>query len=45
MPSSGLLKGLKVFAENTGLVVGRTLDDPSGWRIPVLVSNFGGTIF
>ena len=41
MPSSGLLEGLKVFAENTGLVVGRTLVDPSGWRIPVLVSNFG----
>ena len=41
MPSSCLLEGLTVFAENTGLVVGRTLVDPSGWRIPVLVSNFG----
>ena len=41
MPSSGLLEGLTVFAENTGLVVGRTLVDSSGWRIPVLVSNFG----
>ena len=41
MPSSGLLEGLMVFVENTGLVVGRTLVDPSGWRIPVLVSNFG----
>ena len=41
MPSSGLLEGLTVFAENTGLVVGRTLVDPSGWRIIVLVSNFG----
>ena len=41
MPSSGLLEGLTVFAENTGLVVGRTLVDPSGWRILVLVSNFG----
>ena len=41
MPSSGLLEGLTVFAENTGLVVARTLVDPSGWRIPVLVSNFG----
>ena len=41
MPSSGLLEGLTVFAENTGLVVGRTLVDPSGWRVPVLVSNFG----
>ena len=40
MPSSGLLEGLTVFAENTGLVVGRTLVDPSVWRIPVLVSNF-----
>ena len=41
MPFSGLLEGLTVFAENTGLVVGRTLVDPSGCRIPVLVSNFG----
>ena len=29
MPSSGLLEGLTVFAENTGLAVGRTLVDPS----------------
>ena len=41
LPSSGLLEGLTVFAENTGLVVGRTLVDPSGWRVPVLASNFG----
>ena len=41
MPSSGILEGLTVFAENTGLVVGRTLVDPSHWSIPVLVSNFG----
>ena len=40
MPSSGLLEGLTLFAENTGLVVGRTLVDPSRWRVPVLVSNF-----
>ena len=40
MSSSGLLEGITVFAENTGLVVGWTLVDPSGWRIPVLVSNF-----
>ena len=40
MPSSGILEGLTVFAENTGLVVGRTLVDPSWWRIQVLVSNF-----
>ena len=40
MPSSGLLEGLTVFAENTGLVVGRTLVDPSQWKVPVLVSNF-----
>ena len=33
MPPSGLLEG--------GLVVGRTLVDPSGWKVPVLVSNFG----
>ena len=41
MPPSGLLEGLTVFSENTGLVVGRTLVDPSGWKVPVLVSNFG----
>ena len=40
LPPSGLLEGLTVFSENTGLVVGRTLVDPSGWRVPVLVSNF-----
>ena len=40
MPSSGLLEGLTLFAENTGLVVGRTLVDPSRSRVPVLVSNF-----
>ena len=47
MPSSGLLEGLTVLADNTGLVVGRTLVDPSGWRIPVLVSGdrYGGTVF
>ena len=41
LPPSGLFEGLTVFAKNTGLVVGRTLMDPSGWRVPVLVSNFG----
>ena len=41
LPSSGLLEGFTVFAENTGLVVGRTLVDPSGWRVSVMVSNFG----
>ena len=41
LPFSGLLEGLTVFAGNPGLVVGRTLVDPSGWRVPVLVSNFG----
>ena len=40
MPSSGLLEGLTLFTENTGLIVGRTLVDPSGWKVPVLVSNF-----
>ena len=41
LPPSGLLEGLTVFSENTGLVVGRTLVDPSGWKVPVLMSNFG----
>ena len=41
LPPSGLLGGLTVFSENTGLVVGRTPVDPSGWKVPVLVSNFG----
>ena len=40
LPSSGLLEGLTLFAENTGLIVGRTLVDPSKWKIPVLMSNF-----
>ena len=40
MPSSDLLEGLTLFAENTGLIVGRTLVDPSRWKVPVLVSNF-----
>ena len=40
LPPSRLLEGLTVFSENTGLVVGRTLVDPSGWKVPVLVSNF-----
>ena len=40
IPLNGLLEGLAVFAQNTGLVVGRTLVDPSRWRGPVLVSNF-----
>ena len=41
LPPSGLLEGLTVVSENTGLVVGRTLVDPSGWKVPLLVSNFG----
>ena len=40
MPSSGLLEGLTLFTENTGLIVGRTLFDPSRWKVPVIVSNF-----
>ena len=40
MPPSGLLEGLTLFAENIGLIVGRTLVDPSRWKVPVLVSNF-----
>ena len=35
-----VLEGLTLFAEETGLIVGRTLVDPSGWKVPVLVSNF-----
>ena len=35
LPSSGLLEGLTLFAEETGLIVGRTLVDPSGWKVPV----------
>ena len=45
LPPSGLLEGLMFFLENTGLVVGRTLVDPSGWKVPVLVSNFGQETF
>ena len=37
MPSSDLLEGLTLFAESTGLIVGRTLVDPSRWKVPVLV--------
>ena len=40
MLSSGLLEGLTLFVENTSLIVGRTLVDPSRWKVPVLVSNF-----
>ena len=40
LPSSGLLEGLTLFTEDTGLTVGRTLVDPSKWKVPVLVSNF-----
>ena len=40
LPSSGLLEGLTLFAEDTGLIGGRTLVDPSKWKVPVLVSNF-----
>ena len=40
LPSSGLLERVMLFAENTGLIVGRTLVDPSKWKVPVLVSNF-----
>ena len=40
MPSSGLLEGRTLFAENTGLIVGQTLVDPSRCEVPVLMSNF-----
>ena len=42
--SSRLLEGFTLFAENTGLVVGRTLVDSSKWNVPVLVSNFSQEI-
>ena len=45
LPSSGLLEGLTLFAEETGLIVGRTLVDPTGWKVPVLVSNFSQETF
>ena len=32
--------GSGLLEENTGLIVGRTLVDPSKWKVPVLVSNF-----
>ena len=35
-----IIEGHTLFAENTGLVVGRTHVDPSRWNVPVLVSNF-----
>ena len=44
LPSSGLLEGLTLFAEDTGLIVGRTLVDPSGWKVPVLVFTEVGMI-
>ena len=34
--SSSLLEGLTLFADNTGLVVGRTIVDPSKWSVPEL---------
>ena len=34
-----LLEGLTLFAENTDLIVGRTLVNPSRWKVPVLVSD------
>ena len=40
IPPSGLLEGLTLFAENTGLIVGRTPVDLSRWKVPVLVSYF-----
>ena len=35
MPPSGIYSGLTLFAENTDLIVGRTLVDPSRWKVPV----------
>ena len=39
-PPADYWKDLTLFADNTSLVVGRTLVDPSKWSVPVLVSNF-----
>ena len=39
-PQADFWRASPFFAENTGLVVGRTLVNPSQWRVPVLVSNF-----
>ena len=45
LPSSGLLEGLTLFAEDTGLIVGRTLVDPSSRCLVYLddIISFGGT--
>ena len=52
MPSSGLLEGLTLFAENTGLIVGRTLTggtvamEGSGPRVKFQSGNHcGGPIY
>ena len=39
MASTGLMEGYTPFSEETGLIVGRTLINPSKWKVPVLVSN------
>lgn len=40
LPSPVLIEGLQSFSEETGLMVGRSLVDPSKWTVPVLVTNF-----
>ena len=51
MPSSGLLEGLTVFAENTGLVVGQNSGGPlpvegSGTRVKLWSRySYGGAVF
>ena len=39
-PPVGYWRASQCLRKNTGLVVGRTLVDPSRWMVPVLVSNF-----
>ena len=47
MPSSGHLEGLTAFAENTGLVVGRTFPvEDSGTRVKLWSRySYGGSVF
>ena len=40
LPSCGLLEGLTLFAEDTGLIVGRTLVDPNFSQETVVVNPF-----
>ena len=46
VPPLGVLRleGLTLFADNTSLIVGRTLVNPSRWKVPVLVSFSQDTV-